>query len=307
MSSGSVAIFEEGPREGFQSEPPGIPTSQKIRLIEALAATGLSEINCCSFVDAARVPQMADAETIMAQLHRLPNVRYTGLWLNLKGFQRARASGADMKAVLVASASETFGLRNNNKTRAQLIDSQRALGSAYKDAGIDRVAGYVFTAFGCNYEGAIPVSNVTRSVQDLMTLGEECDLSFETMVLCDTIGVASPNGIARVIDAVRDRWPELDVALHLHDTRGMGMANALVGLQLGIRRFDASVAGLGGCPFAGNTAAAGNICTEDLVYLCHEEGFETGIDLSKLIACGLMAEEIVGRRLPGKIKDVRSL
>jgi hydroxymethylglutaryl-CoA lyase len=307
MSSDLVAIFEEGPREGFQSEPPGIATSQKIRLIEALAGTGLTEINCCSFVDAARVPQMADAEAIMAGVHRVPGVRYAGLWLNLKGFERARACGVDLKAALVASASETFGLRNNNKTRPQLIETQRALGLAYRDAGIDAVAGYVFTAFGCNFEGPTPVSHVVRSVRDLVTLAGECGLTFETMVLCDTIGAASPDGVARAVGAVREQWPDLDVALHLHDTRGMGMANALVGLQMGIRRFDASVAGLGGCPFAGNTAAAGNICTEDLVYLCHEQGYETGVNLPKLVACGLMAEDIVGRKLPGKLKEVRSL
>jgi len=226
------------------------------------------------------------------------------LWLNLKGFERARASGADLKPALVASASETFGIRNNNKSRAQLIESQRMLGVAYKDAGVTSVAGYVFTAFGCNYEGAIPVERVVRSVQDLVSLGAECDLPFETMYLCDTIGAAAPSGVARAIDAIRSRWPDMNVALHLHDTRGMGMANALVGLKMGVRRFDASVAGLGGCPFAGNKAAAGNICTEDLVYLCHEEGFETGVDISKLIECGLMAEQIVGRRLPGKLKEV---
>ena len=307
MSSRFVTICEEGPREGFQSEPPGIPTQAKVRLIEALADVGLAEINCCSFVDAARVPQMADAETIMARIQRRPDVRYGGLWLNLKGFHRALASRVDLKPTLVASASETFGLRNNNKSRLQLIESQRTLGMAYRDAGISRVAGYVFTAFGCNYEGAIPVSSVTQSVGDLLLIARECGLAFETIYLCDTIGAAAPRGVARAIDAVRSQWPDLDLSLHLHDTRGMGMANALVGLQMGVRRFDASVAGLGGCPFAGNKTAAGNICTEDLVYLCHEEGYETGVDLSKLIACGLLAEEIVGRKLPGKIKEVRSI
>lgn len=301
-----IKISEEGPREGFQSEPPGIPTSDKIQLIEALAEVGLTEINCCSFVNNTQVPQMADAEAVITGVRRNPKVLYTGLWLNLKGFERARACGVDLKATLVTSASETFGLRNNKLNRIQLLESQRSLAEAYRSTGLVSGVGYVFTAFGCNYEGDIPVSQVVKSVQDLLLLGQETGMAYEAIYLCDTIGSASPNSVRAAIDAVRTQWPDLELALHLHDTRGLGLTNAHVGLQMGIRRFDTSVAGLGGCPFAGNTAAAGNICTEDLVYLCEEEGFQTGIDLAKLIECGLMAERIVGRKLPGKIKEAHS-
>jgi hydroxymethylglutaryl-CoA lyase len=301
-----VRISEEGPREGFQSEPATIPTADKVKLIEALAETGLAEINCCSFVNAAQVPQMADAEEIVASLHRRPGVRYTGLWLNVKGFERAQACGIDLNPTLVTSASETFGLRNNKRNRAELLDGQRVMAKAYKAAGLTSARGYVFTAFGCNYEGDIPVAQVVASVQDLLTLGEEVGIDLEAMYLCDTIGSASPRTVAGAIDGVRMRWPDLEVALHLHDTRGLGLTNAHVGLNMGVRRFDSSVAGLGGCPFAGNAAAAGNISTEDLVYLCEEEGFETGIDLDRLIDCALLAERIVGRTLPGRIKHARA-
>jgi hydroxymethylglutaryl-CoA lyase len=140
-------------------------------------------------------------------------------------------------------------------------------------------------------------------VQDLLAVAEQAGIRFEAMYLCDTVGAATPKGIAAAIDGVRGRWPDLDLALHLHDTRGLGLANARVGLQMGVRRFDSSVAGLGGCPFAGNRSAAGNVCTEDLVYLCAEDGFDTGIDLGRLIECAHLAERIVGRPLPGKIKQ----
>lgn len=305
LSTRFVRICEEGPREGFQSEPPGISIPDKIRLIEALAETGLSEINACSFVNKTQVPQMADAEAVIAGVRKRQGVHYTGLWLNLKGFERAAGSGVDLKATLVTSASEAFGVRNNRMNRAQLLDSQRTLASAYRAAGLRAAVGYVFTAFGCNYEGAIAATQVVDSVRDLLLLAEESGMVFEAIYLCDTIGSAIPGAVRAAIDAVRTQWPALELALHLHDTRGLGLTNAFVGLELGIRRFDASVGGLGGCPFAGNRAAAGNISTEDLVYLCESEGFETGIDLEKLVGCSFMAEDIVGRRLPGKVKESR--
>ncbi|CAM3500555.1 hydroxymethylglutaryl-CoA lyase [Polaromonas hydrogenivorans] len=300
-----VQICEEGPREGFQSEPPGISTADKVALIEALAETGLQEINCCSFVNPQQVPQMADAEAVITQIRKRAKVKYTGLWLNQKGFERAQATPVDLKPTLVTSASETFGMRNTKQTRKQMLEGQRTLAQAYKSAGLNTAAGYVFTAFGCNYEGEISPEKVLGSISDLLTLGQETGMAYEAMYLCDTIGTASPHKLQTVIDAIKMRWPDLELALHLHDTRGTGLTNAYVGLQMGIRRFDASVGGLGGCPFAGNKAAAGNICTEDLVYLCLLEGYETGIDLDKLIASSLLAERIVGRKLPGKIKEVR--
>lgn len=298
-----VRIFEEGPREGFQSEPTGIPTASKVELIEALAEAGVAEINCCSFVNEAKVPQMADAEALIASLHRRPGVAYTGLWLNRKGFERALASGADLKPTLVTSASETFGLRNNGRDRAGLLQGQRELAQAYKAAHLSSAAGYVFTAFGCNYEGEVAVEQVGASVDQLLALAAEEGMDCPVVYLCDTIGAGSPGRVRELVGCVRTKWPGLEIGLHLHDTRGLGLANALAGLDLGVRRFDSSVGGLGGCPFAGNAVAAGNICTEDLAYLCEQEGLETGIDIDKLIQCSLLAERIVGRKLPGKLKE----
>jgi hydroxymethylglutaryl-CoA lyase len=303
QSTRFVRICEEGPREGFQSEPSGISTADKVALIEALAETGLQEISCCSFVNQQQVPQMADAEAVIAQIRKRSDVQYTGLWLNQRGFKRALATPLDLKPTLVTSASETFGMRNTKQSRRQMLEGQRTLAQAYKEAGLNTAAGYVFTAFGCNYEGEISAEKVLGCVSDLLTLGLETDMAYEAIYLCDTIGTASPRTLRTAIGAIRTRWPELELALHLHDTRGTGLINAYVGLEMGIRRFDASVGGLGGCPFAGNKAAAGNICTEDLAYLCQEEGYETGIDLDKLIASSHLAERIVGRKLPGKIKE----
>ncbi len=298
-----VRISEEGPREGFQSEPPGIPTSAKVELIEALAEAGLSEITCCSFVSQTQVPQMADAEQVVASIRRRPHVRYTGLWLNARGFSRAQASGVDLRPTLVTSASETFGLRNNQRDRKHLLDGQRELAAAYRASGLTTALGYVFTAFGCNYEGEISSRQVLASVGDILTVAREAGISLAAVFLCDTVGSATPRSVQSAIDAVREADPTLELALHLHDTRGLALANALVGLRSGVRRFDASIAGLGGCPFAGNASAAGNICTEDLAYLCEAEGFDTGVDLAQLIRCGQLAERIVGRPLPGKLKQ----
>jgi hydroxymethylglutaryl-CoA lyase len=299
-----IRICEEGPREGFQMEPPGIATGDKIRLIEALAETGLSDIACCSFVNDNRVPQMADAEAIVTGMTRRPGVRYTGLWLNTAGFDRAKATNLDLNGLIVASASETFGIRNNNRDRNGLRASQHELMAAYQAAGVDTIAGYVFTAFGCNFEGAIPIDKVIAGVEDVLAVTAEHGVPPEVVYLCDTIGAATPPLVERTIAAVRDRWPDLPIGLHLHDTRGIGMANALVGLQLGVARFDTSVGGLGGCPFAGNRAAAGNLCTEDLAYLCEEMGIETGIDIDALIEVAKLAETIVGHPLSGKLKQV---
>lgn len=299
-----VRICEEGPREGFQMEPPTIATADKIRLIEALAETGLGDIACCSFVSPTRVPQMADAEAIVAGTHRRPGVRYTGLWLNRAGFERAEATSLDLNGLIVASASETFGIRNNNRDREGMRDSQRELMAAYGKAGVTTIAGYVFTAFGCNYEGPVSPDKVVAAVEDILTVTSEAGALPEVVYLCDTVGAATPVTVERAIGTVRERWPDLPLGLHLHDTRGIGMANALVGLQLGIDRFDTSIGGLGGCPFAGNRAAAGNLCTEDLAYLCEEMGIETGVELDALIDAANLAESIVGHPLPGKLRQV---
>jgi hydroxymethylglutaryl-CoA lyase len=302
-----IRIFEEGPREGFQSETSAIPTSDKVRLIEALAETGLRDIACCSFVDPKRVPQMADAETIAASLRRKSGVGYRGLWLNGAGFDRARATSLDLRAIVFASASAAFAQHNNRRSPSEMLDEQRRLIARYQAASLPVEAAYIFTAFGCNYEGDIAVGTVVDRVSSLLAVCIEANETPGVVVLCDTVGAGNPMLVERVVGAVRERWPELDVGLHLHDTRGTGIANAVAGLRLGVAHFDSSCAGLGGCPFAGNRAAAGNIATEDLVFVCEEMGIRTGIDLEALIEAAHLAEAIVGHPLPGRTMNGGSL
>jgi hydroxymethylglutaryl-CoA lyase len=281
-----------------------VPTADKVRLIEALAETGLRDIVTCAFVNPRRLPQMADAEDIAACIRRRDGVRYTGLWLNVAGFERARSTPLDPFGTIGISASETFGIRNNGKDRLGLLAEQRAILEAYAATDVALGAAYIFTSFGCNYEGAVPPATARSAVSDTLALCAEFGIVPPIVYLCDTVGAADPNMIARLIGSVRERYPTLRLGLHLHDTRGLGIANAAVGLRMGIDRFDASVGGLGGCPFAGNRAAAGNICTEDFAWLCETLGVETGIDLAALSECARMAEAIVGHPLAGKFYRV---
>ena len=301
----SVSICEEGPREGFQSEARMLATADKVRFIEALAETGVHEINCVSFVNPKRVPQMADADAVAAGIRRRPGVRYTPTFLNLAGFERARASGLDLEPVLFLSASETFGIRNSNKDRAAALVEQRAFLAAYQAAGLVPAAGYVFTAFGCAYESDVAPAVVVGAVAQLLEL--TAGLPVPRIVLCDTVGWATPLAVERLIGALRERWADLPLGLHLHDTRGLGIANAMAGLRLGVDHFDSSCGGLGGCPFAGNAAAAGNIATEELVQMCAEMGVSTGIDLDRMIDCVALAEDIVGHALPSKVAKAGSI
>ncbi len=302
-----VDIHEEGPREGFQIEPGPIATADKVRFIEALAETGLDEVQCVSFVDPRRVPGMADSEAVAAAIRRRPGVRYTGIWLNVRGLERAIKTSIDISGGLQISASETFSIRNTNKNTADTLAEQRRSLEFYREHAIPVRSAIVMTAFGCNFEGAISPARVRDCIAMLLDLAAEHGVTIELMRLADTVGWANPQSVARVIGTVRERWPDLKLGLHLHDTRGTGLANAYVGLTMGIESFDSSCAGLGGCPFAGHKGAAGNICTEDLVFMCHEMGIATGIDLDALIGCALMAEEIVGHPLPGKIMHAGSL
>ena len=303
----TVAIHEEGPREGFQIEPGPIATSDKVRFIEALAETGLAEVQCVSFVDPRRVPGQADAEQVAAAIRRRPGVRYSGIWLNLRGLERAVKTPLDIAGSLQMSASETFSIRNTNKNTAETLAEQRRALDYYKAHRIPVTSAIVMTAFGCNFEGAVQPERVRDCVGMLLDLAAEYGVTLDTMRLADTVGWANPDAIQRTIGAVRERWPALPLALHLHDTRGLGLANALAGLQMGVAQFDSSCAGLGGCPFAGHKGAAGNICTEDLVFLCEEMGISTGIDLDALIDCARLAEAIVGHPLPGKVMHAGSL
>jgi hydroxymethylglutaryl-CoA lyase len=302
-----VLIQEEGPREGFQIEPKMIPVADKVRFIEALAETGVTKIDCVSFVNPKRVPTMADAEEVAAAITKREGVVYTGLWLNSRGLDRALATPLDIIGAIRLTASEEFSLHNTGMDAAATTAEQRAWLARYREAGVVTKWGYVMTAFGCNYQGDVPVASVCERVGEILGLAAEFDVELDSVFLADTVGYAAPSAIERVIGAVRDRWPDLTLGLHLHDTRGLGIANAYAALRLGVDRFDSTCAGLGGCPFAGHEGAAGNVCSEELVFLCDELGIATGIDLDALIECARLAESIVGHPLPGKLTRGGSL
>jgi len=298
----SVRITEEGPREGFQIEKAAIPTARKIALIDALARTGLDHIQIVSFVNPKNVPGMADADAVVEGIAPQPGVAYTALWLNEKGFERAlKHDRLTNTGTIQLCTSEKFLKRNQNRTAAEQLAGQHAIVELYKAAGIPVERGSVMAAFGCNFEGDIPVERVVALVQQILDVAQAHGVTLSYITLADTMAWATPLAVKRVVGALRERWPDLDVALHLHDTRGLAVANACAGLEMGVTRFDAAVAGLGGCPFAGHAGAAGNVCTEDLVFLCEEMGIKTGVDLDALIECAKLAEDIVGHPLPGAV------
>ena len=299
----AVHITEEGPREGFQIEKGAIPTTRKIALIDALSRTGLERIQIVSFVNPKAVPGMADAEDVVRGVAAKPDVAYTALWLNEKGFERALKFSRRLtnSGTIQLCASEKFSLRNQNRTAAQQLAGQHAIVEMYKAAGVTVERGSIMAAFGCNFEGDVSVARVVALAQQIFDVAEEHGVTLRYISLADTMAWATPLAIKRVVGSLRERWPKLEIALHLHDTRGMAIANAFAGLEMGVTRFDSSVAGLGGCPFAGHQGAAGNVCTEDLVFMCDELGIATGVDLDALIECAKLAEDVVGHPLPGSV------
>lgn len=295
-----VFIHEVGPREGVQSEAQ-IPTEAKIRLANALSETGLQSIELVSFVSPKWVPAMADAEEVLARINRKPGVRYTGIYLNVQGLERALAAHCVVDGTLTVSASDAFQKRNTNKSLDEAFAALPEYIVAYQAAGIAVDEAFVAAAFGCNFEGTISIERVMECISRIIAIAGEHGERITKVKLLDTMGWANPDQIHRVLDRVRSTWPELIVALHLHDTRGLGLANADAALREGVSHFDAAVAGLGGCPFAAVKGAPGNITTEDFVFLCEEMGIETGVNLEKLVECAVLAEEIFGRSLPGHL------
>ncbi|MBX9611183.1 MAG: hydroxymethylglutaryl-CoA lyase [Burkholderiales bacterium] len=306
----SVEFHEEGPREGFQMEQQTYPLADRAALIDALAASGLKQIQVASFVSPRAVPQMADTSELFAAIAKRPGTRYTALWLNDNGFERARAcEQVDLDGKLMFYTTEPFSQRNNNCSVAEMRERQLGWLDRYIALGIPVEKAYVITAFGCNLGGAVPLSAVTDQVRWLVDACADRGVPLPAVYLADTMGWANPEDIKRRIGAVREIVPDTSIGLHLHDTRGVGGANVYAALQMGVRLFDSSVAGLGGCPFAGHKqgGAAGNICTEDMVFMCHELGIETGIDLDALIEAARLAERIIGRTLVGHVMHSGSL
>jgi hydroxymethylglutaryl-CoA lyase len=303
-----VMVHELGPREGMQIEQNPVSTEAKIRLIDLLSDCNFPEIEVTSFVSPKWVPQMADAEQVVAGMKVRPETSYTGIYLNTQGMARAIATGKlDVQGVLSVTASEAFSKKNTNRTTDETFAETERRITAFKSASVAAEQVSVMAAWGCNYEGAIDPAHVVNLVDRLMRMAKDNDLNIKVIQLADTMGWGNPNSIRHLIGLVQDRWPDQTINVHLHDTRGLGLTNALAALEMGVDDFDAAVGGLGGCPFAGFKGAAGNIATEDFVHMCHELGIETGVDLERLSAIAREAEEIVGHPLPGKVMRGGSL
>jgi len=297
-----ITIHEVGPREGIQIEKNPIATAEKIRFIDMLSQCHFHEIETVSFVNPKWVPSMADAEEVVAGITRVPGTRYTSIYLNAQGMNRAVATKKlDVEGSLSVTASETFSKKNTNRTLEETFAEAQKRVDAFKEAGVPASEVSVMAAFGCNYEGDIPPAKVLGLIDRLLGIARENELDIKLIQLADTMGWANPLAIRRMVGMVQDRWPDKRINLHLHDTRGMGLANAFAAMEMGVDDFDSAVAGLGGCPYAGFKDAPGNITTEDLVHMCAELGVETGIDLPRLLDVAREAEAIFGHPLPGKV------
>lgn len=295
----TVSVYEVSPRDGLQNEKATVRLRDKIRLIDALVAAGLKRIEITSFVSPKWIPQLADADEV-AELVRPPEgVSFSALCPNALGLARAKAAKLEEIAVFL-SASETHNRKNVNKSIDETLVAFAEVVPPARAANM-RVRAYISTMWGCPYEGEVDPRRSLAIAKKLFAMG--C----YQVSLSDTIGAGTPLQTKRILELFLAEFPPAKLAMHMHDTRGTALANILVGVEAGIRDFDASVGGMGGCPYA--PGAAGNIATEDLVYMLHGMGIETGIDLDRLVEAGNAAESVVGRVLPGKVHQsgVRSL
>jgi hydroxymethylglutaryl-CoA lyase len=290
MTTARITIVEVGPRDGLQNERMAVSTADKIEFVNRLSAAGLAAIEVSAFVSPKWVPQMADAREVFAGIRRRSGTRYTALVPNLAGLDRALDAGVGEVAVFAAS-TETFSRKNINQSIDDSLAVYRQVCERAISAGI-RVRGYLSTAFGCPFEGEVPPARVTRIAERLVALGV-----FEVAV-SDTIGIAHPGQVPRVLEAVLARVPADRIALHFHDTRGTALANVLTALPFGIATFDASAGGLGGCPYA--PGAAGNLATEDLLYMLDGMGIETGVSLTALSKASAFIGTKIDHRLPSR-------
>ena len=286
-----VTICEVGTRDGFQIEPEFIPTDQKIDVVNRLASAGMPRIEVTSFVSPKAIPQLRDAAEVMAAITRRPGTIYSALVPNDKGAVRAVDARVD-EIHTVVSASESHNLANVNMTIGESLTKLAAVAEVARRANVPVVSGISCT-FGCPFEGDVPVAHLESVVARLVDLGAR------GIGLADTTGMANPAQVGRVLERLMPRFPGVEWTLHTHDTRAMAIPNILAALECGVTNLDASIGGLGGCPFA--PGASGNVCTEDLVHCLHAMGVETGIDFDRLVAAARRVEQIVGRALPGQI------
>jgi hydroxymethylglutaryl-CoA lyase len=284
-------IQEVGPRDGFQIEPRFIPTQDKIALIDALSRCGLAKIEVTSFTSPKAIPALADADEVMRGIHREPGVVYTALVPNLRGAERAIAAATD-ELNLVMSASETHNLLNLRMTREQSVARLLEVVALAKASGLALNVS-LSTSFGCPMEGDVPEAVVLGLAARFLERG------VAGITLCDTTGMAHPAQVAALCQTFRGRFPEAVLTLHLHNTRGMGLANALAAVEAGVDRFDASLGGLGGCPYA--PGATGNVCTEDLVHMLQAQGHSVGVELARLLAVARTLPALLGHDVPGQV------
>jgi hydroxymethylglutaryl-CoA lyase len=286
-----ASVYEVSARDGLQNEAALIPIEGKRRLIAALVDAGLKRIEITSFVSPKWIPQLADAEELAGALSPPPGVTYSALVPNARGLERALAAGLREIAVFL-SASETHNKMNVNKTIDETLSVFEEIVPPAREAGV-AVRAYLSTVWGCPYEGAVDPARSVAISERLLALG--C----YQISISDTIGVGTPRQTKEIVQRFLDAMPVSRFAMHMHDTRGTALANVLVGLEMGVRDFDGSVGGVGGCPYA--PGASGNLATEDLVFMLHGMGVSTGVDLDKLVAAGNVAEQVIGRTLPGKV------
>ena len=287
----AVKVKEVGPRDGLQAEDVVLSTEDKLWLIDCLADTGLSEIETTSFVHPKAIPPLADAADVFANLEQRTGVAYSAIVPNEKGAQRAVEAGAHEVQVFLA-ATEGYNQSNVRMSVDDSLEQSARIAEIVREAGTPFVA-VLSVAFGCPYEGSVDKERVLELSERLIELGAE------EITYGDTTGMAYPTQVRELAEAYRERFPEIPLRLHFHNTRGMGLANVLAALEVGVNRIDASVGGLGGSPYA--PGATGNISTEDLVHMLHEMGIETGIDLEALIGCAQLLEELLERELPGQV------
>jgi hydroxymethylglutaryl-CoA lyase len=285
-----ITVFEVGPRDGLQNEAAPISTADKIAFVDRLSEAGLPAIEVSAFVSPKWVPQMADAIEVFAGIQRRPGTRYTALVPNARGLERALAARVTEVAVF-AAASETFSRRNTNQSIDESLAVYRDVTRDAAAAGL-RVRGYLSTAFGCPFEHDVPFDRVIDLTRRLL------DLGVYEVAVSDTIGIAHPGQVRRGLDRLVRTIPPATVALHFHDTRGTALANVLASLDYGITTFDASAGGLGGCPFA--PGAAGNLATEDLLYLLHGLGHDTGVRIEHVMEASTSLEPAIGHALPSR-------
>lgn len=286
-----IIVQEVVTRDGLQNEDQFVPTEKKIQLINKLTNAGLDKIEVTSFVSPKAVPNMRDAEDVMNGIDRKSGVTYSALVPNLKGAQRAVACGVE-EINLVVSVSDTHNQKNVRRTTEQSFENFRDMISFLSNTGIS-INGTLGTSFGCPYEGRISEDNVLRFVDQYLELG------VSGITLADTTGMATPIQVFQLSEKVLKHWPRLPLTLHFHNTRGMGLANVIEGIRAGVTRYDASLGGLGGCPFA--PGATGNICTEDLVHMLTFMGYQVGADLDRLINSVKYLQSVLSREVPGQI------